>query len=882
MNRILFYLFTAVTYILPATTTAQYENVWAFGRQKGLDFNSGSPVLITAAIDQTEGCASVCDAQGKLLFYSEGNKVWDRQHNLMPNGFGIVAANERVETSAQAALIVPVPGSADQYYLFSVGVVNMTFGPATLYYSVIDMTLNNGMGNIVPGRKGIVIDSSKMLTERLTAIPGSNCNIWVITCRDTTNTYLAYEVSAAGINTTPVVSNSGGVLAHIGALCGSPDHRKLVATNFGTHPLGLIVSDFDPATGIVSNSVQLDISGEYYSACFSPDNSKLYVSESDLPIHSSRLWQFDLSAPNPAAAKTLLHTIGPYPGGSSAISGIKLAPDQKVYVIQNDGFMGRVDQPNDAGTACNYVPQGVQVTNPTALPYYGIPNVVPILSGDTMFRVMTDTICDATPLTATDTTGRDYIWNNGSTGKQLTITSSGAYWVAYHTSCRYNVDTFYVSVRLPDTTAAVTDTTVCFVPSVQLMSSEATGSCIWNNGDTGCVRQVTMPDTLWVYSRESCRVTIDTFKVRFIRFDADLGNDTTICDGDSILLDASIPRSGAGYTWQDATTGPVYVVRAPGLYTVMVQVDHCITTDSLMVRPGDTLIRVRDTVVCFAPSVTLTAAPGYEHYLWHQGDTTPFLEVRESQTVWVYATCNCSMVLDSFIVDFIRFAADIGNDTVLCTGSLVLNAAPAGAQYRWHNGVTDPQLMVSAPGVYSVSVSIGPCTDHDTVRIRYEPVLSPVLGDRHICYGRPAILDASTPGATAYLWDDHSTESVRVVREAGTYYVQISNAYCAGADTVEVTLEYCECPVFIPDAFTPNGDGKNDLFGPVVGCPPSGYRLMIYNRYGERVFVSNNVSIKWDGYYKGMLQGPGTFYYHLQFTGKDGEYSYKGDVTLVR
>ncbi len=880
------------------------NNIWTFGERTGLDFTTGTPQIISSQVYAFEGAASVCNSAGELLFYgvsvgpgaTTGN-VWNRLHQPMPNGTGILG-NTR-GSSRNGVVIVPVPNDTNLYYLFVIDEVEA--GPPQsqyLRYSVIDMRLDNSLGDVLPGQKNIILDS--FMWERMFSVQGAGCYDWLIVLANIPgreNEFHAFRIDQSGVQ-GPVISPAGPRQLD-GDIRISPDTRTIVAhlaDGPGVPPRPRPYTDiglykFDNRTGIVSDllvwdSVMPSYDYHYYHEFeFSPDNTKLYMAG-----FVGGILQYDITAlPDLNAVKATEYLVADT-NRAEIMGYFRKGPDGKLYIpvwgvtgtgTHTAGYVRCISQPDVSGIGCGYLPTFI----PMPGLWHGLGNHVIDRRLDTVY-FRTDTALCFTP-DATISAPADYdqyTWDDGSPGLSVTLTGPGVRWVRSVSPCiGLRVDTFYVSARPPDTTAAITDTAICFAPSLQLISSEAMGSCIWSNGDTGCVRTVTAADTLWVYNREDCRVTIDTFKISFIRFDTDLGNDTTICGSDSLMLDVSIPFAGVAYTWQDATTGPVHVVRTPGLYAVTVQVDHCIATDTLMVYPGDTLTRVRDTVVCFAPSATLMAAPGYERYLWHQGDTTPFLEVQEPQTAWVYATRNCSTVLDSFIVDFIRFAPDIGNDTVLCEGSLVLNAFTSGGIYLWHNGTTDPELTVSAPGLYAVSVTVGPCTAYDTISVRYEPVMVSAIADQHICHGRATILDASTPGATAYLWDDQSTDPVRVVREAGTYHVLISNSHCVAADTVQVTSEYCDCPVFIPDAFTPNGDGKNDFFGPTIGCPPSDYRLMIYNRYGQQVFISNDILIKWDGYYNGAQQGTATFYYHLQFTGKDGmKYSYKGDVTLVR
>src|SRR5690606_23628606 len=159
----------------------QEENIWVFGDYAGLDFNNGAPVPIQTAIEGFgEANASIADENGQLLFYTEGTIVWDRMGNVMPNGNDLIGSSLSSYTitssTCQGALIVPMPNNKGKYYVFSLTAIES--GMDHLYYSVVDMDLNGGLGDVVPGQQGILIDSS--LSEKMTAVVGDRCNVWLL------------------------------------------------------------------------------------------------------------------------------------------------------------------------------------------------------------------------------------------------------------------------------------------------------------------------------------------------------------------------------------------------------------------------------------------------------------------------------------------------------------------------------------------------------------------------------------------------------------------------------------------------------------------------------------------------------------------------------
>lgn len=454
MKKLLFFFLIA---LLSQTSAvyAQRENKWAFGIHAGADFSSGSPVAITTGINggdpsNLEGIASVCDSSGQLLFYTEGTYVWDKNQNLLPNGSDLINSgftdpyDNPTAGTAQGALIVPMPDSANKYYIFSLQDYDFTQGATVgkLFYSVLDMNLNGGLGDIVPGRKGIPLDTSGVpLTEKMTAVVG-NCCIWLLVC-NSTPAFEAYQITAGGINPTPVVSEVGLGLgdpnnfATIGTMCVSPNRLKLAATAVdlsGSDSASLAVYDFDPATGLVSNPVKLILASDTdaiaYGVCFSADNSKIYNTMFLGGMHNS-IYQFDLNTDNPATIHDTRLDVG-----KASESQIKLATNGKVYFFTDTSsspgfgtapFMGCFNTPDLAGTASQYIPMAVTLLSGTSSGV-GLPNVVP------EFRTLSPlTISANGNILGTTNSFENYQWYLNSeilpneTGANLTITQNGVY-----------------------------------------------------------------------------------------------------------------------------------------------------------------------------------------------------------------------------------------------------------------------------------------------------------------------------------------------------------------------------------------------------------------------------------------------------------------------
>lgn len=442
--------------ILFKCSYAQYDikenSVWIFGTNAGIDFRSGTAVPIQSSFGGDfgvdEGCASVADANGNLLFYAGGDTVYNKDGQAMPNGYRIMALTNQTlfpgaiqgssSSATQAMLILPVFDNPNRYYVFAVeGIESWTsLQGGKISYSIVDMTLDNGKGDVVPGTNATVLDSG--MTEKMVAVAGNNCNIWLL-AHTVGDEIRAFEITSAGISTTPVVSTVGHLVGNglypyqAGVMKISPDRKKLVVTSLNNWqgPVGVEVCDFDPATGIVSNAMVLDSSSDsqqgYYGAAFSPDNTKLYVAGNDTTTnHTYTLRQYDISLPT---RQDIINSKYDLDGGSNFYYGkdLQLGPDGKIYVvIVNSDVLGVITDPNASGAACNFNANGITLLTDTRVGS-GLPNqYVKISFPDVGITVNNFEL-------GTNNTYDSYQWYldgqmiQGATNNTYTVTQNGTY-----------------------------------------------------------------------------------------------------------------------------------------------------------------------------------------------------------------------------------------------------------------------------------------------------------------------------------------------------------------------------------------------------------------------------------------------------------------------
>lgn len=350
-------------------------NIWYFGNNAGVDFNTGVPTgIIDGQINTKEGCASICDIDGNILFYSDGSNIWNSEHDIMPNGSGLLGDF----SATQSSVIVPRPhfdGANSIYYVFTIDnwqddLVN------GFRYSVVDMSLDGGLGDVVDTLKNITLHDA--VSEKICAVMHTNNkDVWVLTHDWDSDQFLSYLLTEDSISSSPIISAVGSV--HGGEYVNALGYMKasIAGDKVGlVHPISdnaevgnFEVLDFDRGTGLLSNYRVSDNVYKPYGVEFSPDGNKLYTScmTWDNSI-TSKLYQFDLQADDFASSETLIEE-----SYSDNIFALQLGPNGKIYVaINNNTFLASISDPNTLGLDCNYESQDVYLDSKVCR--YGLPN----------------------------------------------------------------------------------------------------------------------------------------------------------------------------------------------------------------------------------------------------------------------------------------------------------------------------------------------------------------------------------------------------------------------------------------------------------------------------------------------------------------------------
>ena len=344
-------------------------NIWVFGNQALVDFNSNPPTVSSnSSINTFEGCSIFNDIDGNLLFYTDGQKVYDRNHNQMPNGSGLLGNG----SATQSGVIVPIPGDDQSFYIFTVG--NNVFDHG-LRYSIVDLSLNNGLGDINDS-KNVLIEEKTI--ERIAAVQHcNNRDFWLTAHNWETNTLNVYRITETGLDTAPAGSYDIGVGENkaFGQLKFSSDGSKLAMASGNKNRFE--VFDFDTESGSISNQVILFDENFFgpYGVEFSPNNRFLYGTNLD---SIARVMQFDLSSGNSVDildSKVILSQIP----DRYHFGALQLAPDGKIYIARNaeffNHFLSAIRFPDLAGTDAGFEEEAIILADGSSCKL-GLPNFI--------------------------------------------------------------------------------------------------------------------------------------------------------------------------------------------------------------------------------------------------------------------------------------------------------------------------------------------------------------------------------------------------------------------------------------------------------------------------------------------------------------------------
>lgn len=399
--------------------------------------------------------------------------------------------------------------------------------------------------------------------------------------------------------------------------------------------------------------------------------------------------------------------------------------------------------------------------------------------------------------------------------------------------------------------------------------------------------------TYTVNYRNNCGLPItDTVRVEVVPLpEINWGDSKEICNGKSVeLLPILSPNNlPITYKWSTGATTPTISVTQSGTYELTVTNGACSTKSSVTVASGKPPVLRSDETVCLNSSAQLLEAGAMGQnlsYLWTPTNaTSATLNVSQIGKYQVRVTspegCESTRTIDVLAAPQL----ELGSNKTVCDGESIsliptINAI-GGVLYRWNTGATSSSINVNQSGIYKLTIFQASCFAIDSVEVRVNPVPM-VLSDEKTCQDRPLTATGISADLT-YFWE-HSGERSRAisVSQDGVYKVKITNQFgCSKTRTFTVEGP-CSASILAPDIFTPNGDGVNETFKPIIVGGVL-LQLMIYDRWGNIIFSDESDTPEWDGRLRGQVLN-GVFAYRLDYrTFISNEKSvYRGKIQILR
>lgn len=555
------------------------ESNWIFGFNCELTFENGVPSdQGLGDLYVTEGSASISNAEGELLFFTNGSMVYDKFGAPMPNGSEV----DGHDSSTQNVLIVPQPGDTDErfYYLFSVPSQidwegNFTSGGLGMV--LIDMQANGGLGDVIGAGEQLTNSASEMLHATWHS---NGRDVWVLTHEMGSSNWTAFLVTCEGIE-DQVVSDSGRFFHQdefgsnaIGSVKLSPQGNRVAAcytqmddNTSMNHLTYLLHGAFNNSTGEVSIEGEVlhetETNHQGYGLSFSPNGNMLYYS---LLAGTCKLYQYQLNSNDVAATEVELAS------GGGAYANLQLAPNGVVYIARGSGsqFLSGIMNPDVAGLACNYQEIAVELSGFSSL---GLPNIwmYPYPDQSTLLFEETQNLCEGEQLLigTEDATGNTYLWSTGETTPQIFATEPGEYVLEVFNQCHL-LSRWEFLIEQTDEPQLEISSSIdhpCQGEEVLVLVDTET-EWMWSTGAVdNPMALTTSSEMLLLFSEGDCSWE----RRHAVQFHAppelDLETQYTICDYEDLNLELNV-RPGDEVFWSTGSSSPTIQIGTSGWYEV--------------------------------------------------------------------------------------------------------------------------------------------------------------------------------------------------------------------------------------------------------------------------------------------------------------------------
>ncbi len=497
-------------------------------------------------------------------------------------------------------------------------------------------------------------------------------------------------------------------------------------------------------------------------------------------------------------------------------------------------------------------------------------------------------VCNGHSVTlSTSISPATYLWSTGATTSSISANTQGIYWLQITANSCSKRDTMNLTVQNPLLPFSLgNDTTFCHSFSKTLQAGTYTAT--WSTGATANQIVVTSAGTYWAKVTNSCGTKRDTVAITALTPPTvNIGHDTTVCHPNTVTLAAS--PSLTNYMWNTGAITPTITTNTQGWYWLQSTANTCTSRDSMYLKVDSLPTPFslgHDTTICTNANLQLTANSPTAH--WSTGATAKQIIINSAGKYWATVTNLCGSVSDTILIATVNPPAPIfiGNDTVFC-GAFSKTLSTNIVNTHWSTGVIGNPIIVHTTGTYWATVSNACRTVSDTIHLSEIAAPKFSLGkDTSVCNGGSFKLGVAAnlfPNAT-YHWQDNSTSNYINANVSGNYSLTVTNQCGSYTDAVQISILNTYCNIAIPNAFTPNGDGINDSFKPIIGCELPNYLFRVYNRWGQMLFETTDIKQGWNGIFNGQNEPLSVFDYYLSFYDvcQQKQQFMKGNVTLIR
>ncbi len=628
---------------------AQKEyNMWYFGNKGGLNFNTYPPsVLSDGKMMSVQSSSSICDSNGNLLFYTDGDTVWNRNHLPMMNGI-VTLPNLRHESAVQGSIILPVPQIPNLYYIIMGPSFESINRDSMLRYWVVDMTKDGGLGAVTEKEKPLFARPSEGMAI---AKHANGYDYWIGAVCDPYAKFRCVRTTNGLFITAPIeqkIDKTMGYSEHDYKF--SPDsriisvHSNILTVNKERH---LNIFRFDNNTGLISKRIKLPRSMNVlqYTIEFSPNSRFLYVQD----LGPERvLWQYDLSIWDSTTivdSKTAVHRIN---ARGNDLRYMQIGPDGKIYGFNaGTSKISVIDYPDLKGLSCGFRSQVVDIS--PGFNFVGGPYYPSCLIYERRFELGPDKyICrgDSVKIGYLPWQGDSLLWNTGDTSGYITVKRSGTYVITVKNRFK---DSVSVIVGPKYKVFIGNDTAFCHQFSHILKTGSNWSQYNWNTGSVA--PQITVNQqgiySVKVLDSNSCpsgdTINIDEIKKPAIK----VNYDSVTCKYVYLSIDT---LKGLKYLWSTGEKNNAIKVENKGWYNITASHQFCSNSDSIYV---DQLAMPEvdlgiDTSLCANEIVLTTKEKG--KYLWNTSETRPSIVINQPGKYWLTVSRNNCSATDTIDV----------------------------------------------------------------------------------------------------------------------------------------------------------------------------------------------------------------------------------------